>query len=295
MKLAEGSRYIFIVEKKIEFEGNEYWVLSGPDKKRYLLNSVDYSAYNITPGQNLDCRIDKINCKGEVFLEPEHPFYREGSVYEFRVESVETRVNKSGENQDVVILSGNYIPRVVVPAKNFDPLIPSVHTSVLLKVDRIVKGTIIIGGSDTDVASEKIKDSELHDFVILGESIGLDGKSCFVIKDKENNIQYTIPKEYYAHYGFKTGSLFKGRFLRYKEGHGLNIEPDSPFFKPGNIYDFRVREFIKLPDGIEDVMVVEDEYGYPHHVMPDYQAIPGSIIRFRVVKMRKGWPLLEAL
>ncbi len=292
MKLIEGSRYNFIVDKKIEFEGNEFWVLSGPGKKRYLLNCMDYSCYSITTGQTLNCRIDKINCKGEVFLEPEHPSYREGSVYEFTVESVEPRINKSGEKKDVVILAGNNIARVVVPAENFVTLIPAIDSKVLLRVDKIVKGNIIISGSAMSAASGKSEDSELLDFVILGESIGIDGKVYYIIKDVENN-RYTIPKEYYTHYGLKTGSSFKGRFLKYKEGHGLNVEPDSPFFKPGNIYEFTVKEFIKLPEGVENVMVIEDEYGYQHHVKPYRLAGKGSGLRYRVVKMRKGWPLLE--
>lgn len=292
MKLIEGSRYTFKVEKKIEFEGSVFWVLSGPDSKRYLLDCSDYSTYNIKRGKLLNCRIDKINCKGEVFLEPEHPFYREGSVYEFAVISKEDRINKSGEKENVVILKGGDNSTAVVPEKVFKHKIPEIRSRVFLTVDKIVKGSILISGSDISADSGKSEGSEIHDFVITGESKGLDDKVYFIVADNEKN-QYAIPREYYTHYGLKTGSSFKGRFLIYKEGHGVNVEPDSPFFSPGEVYDFVFKDFIKLPDGMDDIMVIEDKYGYQHHVKPRKTTIKGQQLKYRVIKMRKGWPLLE--
>lgn len=292
MKLIEGSRYTFKVEKKIDLEGNEFWVLSGPDNKRYLLSCSDYSSYNIKESELLDCRIDKINCKGEVFLEPEHPYYREGSVYEFVVRSIETRINKSGENEDLVLLSGGDMTDLAVPVKIFKNMVPEINSRVLLKVNKIVKGNIVIGESGISNISVKDEDSDAHNFVVVGESKGLDGKIYYIIADKNKN-QYTIPRDYYSHYGLKEGSSFRGRFLRYKEGHDVTVEPDSPFFKTGKIYDFVVKEVIKLPEGIDDVMVVEDEYGYQHHVKPRKKPLQGQHFEYRVVKMRKGWPLLE--
>jgi hypothetical protein len=292
MKLIEGSRYKFKVERKIEFEDDKFWVLSGPDNKRYLLSYSDYSSYNISESALLDCRVDKINCKGEVFLEPEHPYYREGSVYEFLVKAMETRINKSGENENVIILNAPDNTLVVVPEKVFKHKIPEINSSVSLVIDKIIKGSLIISGSDNYAAPGKSEDSEIHEFVIVGESKGVDERVYFIITDTKKN-QYVIPREYYTHYGLKTGSIFTGRFIRYKEGHGVNVEPESPFFRPGEVYDFIVRDIIKLPDGMDDVMVIEDEYGYQHHVKPRKTAIKGQLLKYRVVKMRKGWPLLE--
>ena len=96
MKLKEGRRYNFNVEKIISLNDIDYYVLSGPDKRKYLLDIEDYTSYNIKPGVQLDCRVDKINCQGEIFLEPRHPYYEEGKSYSFNVNNYEDRVNKSG-------------------------------------------------------------------------------------------------------------------------------------------------------------------------------------------------------
>jgi len=292
MKLIEGSRYNFKVEKQINLDGKHFWVLTGPDKKKYLLDCSEYSKYKIKIDDEINCRLDKINCKGEVFLEPLHPYYREGSVYDFTAISYETRIDKSGVKQDVVILHADNIESVVVPVKYFSGSVPQINTRVSIKIDQIIKGVIYVSGASQPIDSDKSEDSDLYNFLILNQSRGIDGRVYFVISDEEGK-QHTIPSEYYSHYGFIIGDSFKGRFLRYKEGQGVNVEPVSPFFSPGQEYQFSIIEFFKLSAGLEDIMLIEDEYGFTHQVPSVDHVRVGQVLKYRVVKMRKGWPLLE--
>ena len=131
-------------------------------------------------------------------------------------------------------------------------------------------------------------------FSVLGESIGVDGRVYYIIQDIDKK-SYTLPKEYYAHYGLGKNSTFTGRYLRYKEGLGVNIEPLSPFFEPGLDYEFIIKELIELTDGMENVMVLRDKYGFDHKLSARDGMIVGQKLRYRVKKMRKGWPLLEEL
>lgn len=294
MKLLERSRYNFTVEKKIEFDNRNFWVLLGPDKRKYLLDCKDYSSYNIHLNDILDCRIDKVNCKGEVFLEPLHPYYREGAVYSFRVITLEDRIDKSGMKTRVVILGDNYQNKLIAPIEYFSDGIPGIGSDIDLKIGQIVKGIIHISGLSDSGQSEKSDEGRTSDFLIVGESTGVDGKVYLIIEDLKN-VRYTIPKEYYLHYKFKEGDTFRGSFIKYKEGLGVNIEPVSPFFTPGNTYEFTVVDFIKISEGIDDVMVLEDKYGYSHQVSPNKDYKPGQKVIYRVIKMRKGWPLIEEL
>jgi hypothetical protein len=47
--------------------------------------AVYYEAYGFKPGDEIVCKIDRINCTGRIFLEPKHPVYNEGIIYTFDV------------------------------------------------------------------------------------------------------------------------------------------------------------------------------------------------------------------
>ncbi len=78
-----GKTYPFRFIKKIELDG-EFYVFEDFQGERYLLSSYYYKNYNFTPGQEILCRILRIDCSGKVSIEPEHPYYKIGKIYDFK-------------------------------------------------------------------------------------------------------------------------------------------------------------------------------------------------------------------
>ena len=81
----EKKIYIFIIKKEINFENEDYFVLHSEFNKNHLLPKKYYKNYNLEIGKSIKCHIDKINCAGEVFLEPIHPFYKLNKIYKFKI------------------------------------------------------------------------------------------------------------------------------------------------------------------------------------------------------------------
>ena len=60
-----------------------YYVLQDLNGLKHFLPAGYYRNYGFQPGDEISCKIEKINCTGRIFLEPKHPTYAEGEIYEF--------------------------------------------------------------------------------------------------------------------------------------------------------------------------------------------------------------------
>lgn len=97
-KLTEGEVYSFRFVKLVNLsDGEDYMVLEDPYGIRHMIAYSYYRNYNIRPGSSVNCRVDKINCTGRVFLEPEHPHYKIGTKGNFEL----LRIEKS-QNEDKI-------------------------------------------------------------------------------------------------------------------------------------------------------------------------------------------------
>jgi hypothetical protein len=142
VKLTEGKKYNFLVEKELILPDDSiHFLVTGPDAKKYLIAAARYSQYGITTGNMIKCKVDKINCRGKVFLEPENPWYSEGRSYEFQLAGMEAHTDNSGRNHNVVVvtdINGNKIsiPEGVVKS------VPEPGSLINLKIIRISKGKL---------------------------------------------------------------------------------------------------------------------------------------------------------
>ncbi len=85
---------------------------------------------------------------------------------------------------------------------------------------------------------------------------------------------------------------FKGQFIRYSSGEMVRVEPENPFFKPGLVYQFIVKEIVIINESLEKIIIVSDKYGFTHHVILEEDVCPSEKIDLRVERIRKGWPIL---
>lgn len=72
-----------IVNRVIFHQSESYFILLDQFGNKHLMNSNYYKNYGLEIGMEIRCRIDKINCKGKIFFEPEHPYYKENECFEF--------------------------------------------------------------------------------------------------------------------------------------------------------------------------------------------------------------------
>ncbi|PKO97263.1 MAG: hypothetical protein CVU14_10810 [Bacteroidetes bacterium HGW-Bacteroidetes-9] len=102
--LKVGEVYPFNFIKLVMLaDGEQYMIMEDIFEMRHMVMYCHFLKYNLTPGQKVNCRVDKVNCTGRVILEPEHPVYKIGSVAEFAVLRIES--GKSPESLDKVIVS----------------------------------------------------------------------------------------------------------------------------------------------------------------------------------------------
>lgn len=84
--LKEGTYHTFKFIKCVRLEdGKEYMILEDSSNTRHFVDYEPYKPYNLNSSSELVCLVDKINCTGRIYLEPEHPVYKVGQIYEFNV------------------------------------------------------------------------------------------------------------------------------------------------------------------------------------------------------------------
>ena len=75
-----GESYSFQIFKTVDISNEEFYMLLDPNGNKYLLPAINYKPYNFKIGEWIKCRIDKINCTGKMYIEPNHPVYKENTV-----------------------------------------------------------------------------------------------------------------------------------------------------------------------------------------------------------------------
>ena len=104
-KLELKKNYIFRIEKILKLDDNsEYFLLINPLGERNLMSTAYYADYHFTVGQEISARIDKINCQGRLFIEPEHPFFKISQTYLFNFLGKEKICKKNNKWINVLIL-----------------------------------------------------------------------------------------------------------------------------------------------------------------------------------------------
>lgn len=103
MILEEGYEFNFKVEKIIDLPDESYYILLSEFDKKYLLPTKYYEEYNISIGNEIRCRIDKINCSGRVFLEPKSPIYSVGDKDIFTLLETQQKETRKTKDKYLVI------------------------------------------------------------------------------------------------------------------------------------------------------------------------------------------------
>lgn len=232
-KLEQGKYYDFKVIKLVSLdEGGQFWVLEDPFGFRQLLNSEYYDLYNITPGITLNCKVDKINCTGKIYLEPQNPFYKEGETYDFNVIYASPLHNRF----QVVVKDEFGDEHTVSTLRN-----PG--KTALCRVDRIKKGVIYLADSYDDNIVW-FSEGEQYPFFVSDIRETPDCGECFFLTD-DNHRSYILPSEKYLNHNISKGDNIICTVIKQTESGFCVLEPLHPLYKNGESHQFEALRLIK--------------------------------------------------
>jgi hypothetical protein len=246
--------------------GNEsYFVMQDPMGYKILMPAHFYTHYGFEPGQTIQCRVDKINCDGRMFLEPLHPYYREGQVYEFEVLNSGVRINIIDEQEFFIKVKD--VCGLTWSVKVYSPkYIEENLVKINCRLERIKKGKLFLSLESDKPIHTGLTTGKTYSFTIVGERINPGDKlSYFILKD-ENGNKHLLKKKYYTHYGLKKGITLNCTVDKFTSEGFYFLEPENPWYRQGDIHEFKILEIQKLhfSDGnVQDVLVVDDPYSEP--------------------------------
>jgi len=117
--LSEGKWFPFRIHNLVQFQDDVwYFVLQDINGMKHFMPVEYYEKYGLKTGDEISCKIDRINCTGRIFLEPKHPYYNEGEIYSFDLISFHKK-----DSETIVIvreLAGNKIEVPLCGNKNID-------------------------------------------------------------------------------------------------------------------------------------------------------------------------------
>jgi hypothetical protein len=261
-RLTEGEYYPFSIIKKMEMGKESYFVMQDPMGYKILMPASFYTLYGFEPGQTITCRVDKINCNGRMFLEPMHPFYKEGEVYEFKVTDKGFRINILDEPEYCITVNDVFDQEWTVKV-NSEQAIEHATGKIRCRLERIKKGRLFLCHESDKSLHAGLVSGRSYPFTVIDERLNpQDNLAYFVLKDQQGN-QHLLKKKYYTHYGLKKGLEIVCRVDKFTSDGYFFLEPENPWYKEGEVYEFKILELQKLnfSDGsLQNVLVLEDPY-----------------------------------
>lgn len=148
VRLEPGNWYYFTIIKIVTIPyDQDYFMMRDEYGYKHLVPSVYYSHYELYPGKGVWCRLDRINCLGRLFFEPEHPVYKQGRTYRFTLLSIERVRQENGEETWSAVVSDIFgLKWRTIPFKAVLPLKYSGKISCLVK--RIKKAQLSLEVKD---------------------------------------------------------------------------------------------------------------------------------------------------
>jgi len=297
----EGEKIEFTIKKLVEFDENEeYYVLEDTSGQKQLLNAKYYKNYHFKIGQNIICKIDHINCSGKIFLEPEHPFYKENEIYEFIIDTVKKTKNRLKENIfhiNSTDKTGNTATCITenISEEDYKP-----GQKIRYKIDRIKKGKLYLSIINENTADDLIP-GIYYKFKIDAVQTLKDGIKYYILSDTKNR-KHLLQYDFYKHHYLTVGQIIECTVIKFSSKGYPVLEPKHPYYKNGKKYQF---DFVKQEKDFKGeitgnyTITVKDVFGENVQFMSSeklsVQKIKSGKIQCKVTGIKKGKPLLVVI
>ncbi len=289
--LEEGKYYPFRISGSVVLpDGAECFVLTDVNGVKHLLYKSHYLYYGLELNSEVRCRIDKINCTGKIFIEPEHPFYKLGVAYDFVFDRFLEQDNGYGVAERLAVLRNGHAQDIYMPADEIDrPLTPGEMLRAM--VERIKKGRVYLsmGGSVNDYTG--LEAGKRYHFR-LDHIRNEGGRYATYVLLADNGREFRIRKKFYEKYGFKNGDLITCELV--ETDHQVFLEPVHPYFEVGFNYEFNILgETLvdEYPSGKAAALRLENRFGKDILVRRqdvDPRRIHGNTLKCAVTAIKKS-------
>lgn len=263
-RLTEGAVYQFRILKMVTMgPKDDYYILEDPNGYKILLSKSYYEGYGFEPGQTISCRVDKVNCNGKVFLEPAHPFYREGEVYPFEFVCKDKITNILDQEEQFFIvrdrLGKEWKVRIFDQEVWNDP-----PEKIKCLVTRIKKGELYLRTSKQKQPALGLRTGKNYLFQITDERYDPTRKASYYVLRDPNGNDHMLKKKHYVRYALKIGDTITCRVLQVAADGFLVLEPQHPCYASGKSYQFpvdRLEEMVFTDGYRQKVLVLQDCFG----------------------------------
>jgi len=298
LKLLEGKYYWFKVLKIVEIpEEGDFYLLKHKSGRRLLLPVSIYKNYLINPDSTIECRVDKVNCTGKVFLEPKHPHYSEGKYYNFIVKYTDKNDCDLENSITVADVFNNEI-RMEWP-KALE--LPKVNSTVRLKVERVKKGIPVLVNETSKHATSGIVENfvgELFSFIV-SKVLSKGKEQYYLLVENKHELKAYIKAKHYKHYNIKLNSNILCKIIGVNSDNSLKVEPQNPYYIENTSYNFIV-SMDSTNEFTEEYRIgLIDKFGNKCGITvngKDYQVLKNKTqLTCRVIGFRKGKPMLELI
>jgi hypothetical protein len=276
----------------------KFYVLQDETGGKQLLKAEFYDKYNLQIDQYINCRIDHINCSGRIFLEPEHPFYKEGEVYDFIIEEIELVQDIMDSTVYEIKVKDIFGEPAFCRVEHKIPIFYSKGHTLKCKVERVKKGSLYLSSFDDKSHEDYLRNTyyrfKINDIRILNDGIR------YYILDNKNGKHFILKYSYYPFHGFKQGDEIECEVQKMNSEGYYVLEPKHPFYHVNETYVF---EFVKtavdmntsITDKIE--VTVKDNFGQEVKFLSDDPCFKGNHIPEKiscdVIGIKKGKPVLS--
>lgn len=262
-KFSEGESHLFKIAGYTEIPdtNDSFFILENKFGGKHLLKAWPFKHYKLEIGSEVICRIDKINCSGKIFLEPENPFYKSGEVYDFEVIRISSQTNSVGETENTIIVKDRF------EHENSCPLPENITSDqiaekIKCKVVRIKKGQLFLIHAETENTRKLLQIGEKYNFTVH-EIKDLNRVKVYILHDDFGN-SYSLKLDMYKHYNLCIGRQIECTVTKFGSDGQLKIEPNHPHYKIGKIYPFKFLRVDNDPDLLDKelkIIIVLDVYG----------------------------------
>ncbi|MFC2120043.1 hypothetical protein ACFLTI_00440 [Bacteroidota bacterium] len=300
--MIEGNWYDFEIIKLINLpsDGKKYYILKDLYNKKYLLPEEYYTNYGLKKGNSISCRLDKINCTGEYFLEPKHPVYKRDGLYEFVIEKIILSKDINGENLSHVFVKDKFFNKSDFYCFTRE-LSEEVNSAIKCRIEKIRKGSLILKLHGQENNLYNFKPGKIYKLEITSQkTIGGDNQLFILTDDKGKN--YSLNSNYYKHYDLKIGHTIKCS-VRMSESSGEYVlEPENPHYLVGRRYYFELLRIEKSENYFgksKKLIILKDIFGHeiiiPAGAKQIKSDIIGKFLLCEVIALKKGKIFLKSL
>lgn len=297
-KFTEGEIHRFKIVGYTEIPGTSesFYILINPLGGKHLLKAIHYKHYDLHEGQTIHCKIDKINCSGKIYLEPENPIYKEGEIYSFELIKIINQVNSVGEEEKAAIVKDKFGIELTCSLP-IDFEAEQNETRIKCKVLRIKKGELFLSVPESQQKTQ-LRIGKNYCFKVVNIKKLEKKIDYYILKDDFDN-SYSLKKDMYQHYEFKIGQKVECTVTKYHTDSHLKIEPVHPHYKIGKNYKFKYLKTVEEKDPLgekEFIIIVKDIYGIETKVRSGLDHLKTDFpekINCNVEGIRKGKAILS--